>query len=259
MKPRTILITGASSGIGRAIAVEYARRGAHVMAAARRESELVSLCEEIRTAGGKASYLVLDVRDPQAAHDAPARAERELGSLDMVIANAGLGSSRHATRLGLDEVVEMVDINVRGAFATLVGAIPIMVAKGAGQLVGVSSIAGRRALPGGAPYCATKAALSTFLEGLRIDLGPMGIGVTDVQPGFVDTPMTKKNEFAMPFLWPADRAARTICDRLERSPRIIAFPRPLRVLSRFSQLLPFSVHAAATRSASGAVHQKAAR
>lgn len=80
----------------------------------------------------------------------------------------------------------------RGAMATLVGAIPIMREQRTGQLVGVSSLAGRRALPGGAPYGATKAALSTFLEGLRIDLRPMGLGVSDVQPGFVDTPLTQR-------------------------------------------------------------------
>jgi NADP-dependent 3-hydroxy acid dehydrogenase YdfG len=233
------------------MALEYGRRGAHVMAAARREAELASLGDEIRAAGGKSSHMVLDVRDAQAAYDAPRAAAKELGSLDMVIANAGLGAARHASRMELDELVTMIDVNVRGAMATLAGAIPIMLEQKSGQLVGVSSLAGRRALPGGALYSASKAALSTFLEGLRIDLGPAGLGVTDVQPGFVDTPLTKKNDFPMPFLWPADKAARYIANRLERDPRIVAFPFPLTFLSRVSQLLPFAVHSFATRAASG--------
>jgi NADP-dependent 3-hydroxy acid dehydrogenase YdfG len=250
-KPRTVLITGASSGIGRALAIEYARRGVHVVVAARREAELVSLCDEIKASGGRASHAVCDVSDAQAAHGIAKRAHEILGSLDMIVANAGFGAPTHATRLKIDDLVRTIDVNVRGAMATLVGAIPIMLEQKHGQLVGVSSIAGRRALPGSSDYCASKAALSTFLEGLRIDLAPTGLRVTDVQPGFVETPMTEKNDFPMPFIWDAPRAARHLADRLERAPNMIAFPPPLRILSRLSQLVPFSVHAFVTTSFRG--------
>ncbi|MBX3219230.1 MAG: SDR family NAD(P)-dependent oxidoreductase [Labilithrix sp.] len=247
--PRSVLITGASSGIGRALALEYGKRGAHVVVTARREPELVSLCEEIRGAGGRADHLVCDVADPVAAHAVAKRGEEILGSLDMIVANAGVGASSHASRLSLEDVVRTIDVNVRGAMATLMGAIPIMLGQKHGHLVGVSSLAGRRALPGSADYSASKAALTVFLEGLRLDLSRAGIDVTDVQPGFVETPMTSKNDFPMPFIWDAAKAATYVADGLERAPAMVAFPPPLRFLTRLAQLLPFSVHAFATRRA----------
>jgi NADP-dependent 3-hydroxy acid dehydrogenase YdfG len=243
-----VLLTGASSGIGRALALEYARRGAHVMAVARREDELRSLCSEITTTGGRASHLVCDVANAEAARDVVTRAERELGSLDMVIANAGVGGSKHSSRLGLDDISRMIDVNVRGAMATLAAAIPIMLAQKHGHLVGVTSLAGRRALPASAVYSASKAALSTFLEALALDLGAAGLRVTDVQPGFVDTAMTEKNRHPMPFMWDAPKAARVIADRLERAPRIIAFPAPLQFLTRLGQVMPYPLYALLTRA-----------
>jgi len=246
--PKTILLTGASSGIGRALALEYARRGAHVMAVARRESELTALCGEIGTSGGRASHMICDVADADAAAEVVRKAERELGSLDMVIANAGMGGTAHASRLQVADVTRMIDVNVRGAMATLVAAIPIMLAQKHGHLVGVTSLAGRRALPTSAAYNASKAALSVFLETLSMDLEHAGIRVTDVQPGFVDTPMTAKNEFPMPFRWDADKAARHIADRLEKAPRILAFPLPMDLVTRLSRSLPYPLYAWITRS-----------
>ena len=249
--PATVLVTGASSGIGRALVLEYARRGAKVIAAARREAELASLCDEVKAAGGKASFIVCDVTDTEAATELVRKAERDLGSLDMLISNAGVGGSTHASRLDVASVSRMIDVNVRGAIAPLVAAIPIMLGQKHGQLVGVSSLAGRRALPTAAAYNASKAALSMFLETLRIDLDPSGILVTDVQPGFVATPITAGNKFPMPFMWDAPKAARFIANRLERGPRVIAFPLPMDLLTRFSKHLPYAVHAWLTRSLAG--------
>jgi short-subunit dehydrogenase len=257
-KPSTVLITGASSGIGRSLAIEYARRGAHVVVTARREPELVSLCKQIRETGGRADHLVCDVADPVAAYGVAKRGEEILGSLDMIVANAGVGASAHATRLKLEDVIRTIDVNVRGAMATLIGAIPIMLGQKQGHLVGVSSLAGRRALPGSADYSASKAALSVFIEGLRLDLAPAGLAATDVQPGFVDTAMTAKNDFPMPFMWDATKAARYVADRLERAPGIVAFPPPLRFLTRLSQLLPFRLHAWATRTAASGSRKRGA-
>jgi short-subunit dehydrogenase len=239
--PKTALVTGASSGIGRALAIELARRGAHVMASARRESELSALCDEIRANGGKASFTVCDVSDPEAAAEVVRKTDRDLGSLDMVISNAGLGGSGHATRLDVASVSRMIDVNVRGAIVPLIAAIPIMLGQKHGQLVGVSSLAGKRALPTASVYNATKAALSMFLEGLRMDLDPSGIKVTDVQPGFVATGMTAKNKFKMPFLWTAEKAACVVLDRLERAPRIIAFPLPMDWLTSLTQFMPYAL------------------
>lgn len=250
--PSTLLLTGASSGIGRALAVEYAKRGTKVVAAARREAELSALCDEIKASGGDASYAVCDVSDNDAATELVRKAARDLGSLDMVISNAGIGGATHASRLDVAGVARMIDVNIRGAITPLVAAIPIMLAQKHGQLVGVSSLAGRHALPTAGAYNATKAALSSFLETLRMDLDASGLLVTDVQPGFVDTAIVAGNKFPMPFMWDAEKAARHIAARLERAPRIIAFPLPMDLLTRFSRQLPHAVLAWTTRAFSGA-------
>lgn len=238
MTPRTVLITGASTGIGRALALELARRGANVALSARRADMLESLADEVRALGREAHVLPCDVADVVATKALVVDAERALGSLDMVIANAGVGATSHATRLDIDDLVRTCDVNVRGALVTLAAAIPIMLHQGRGHLVGVSSLAGRRALPTSGAYNASKAALSVFLETLRIDLVKTKIAVTDVQPGFVATPMTEKNRHPMPFMWPVDKAASVITDRLERAPAVIAFPWPLDWVTRLARILP---------------------
>jgi short-subunit dehydrogenase len=170
----------------------------------------------------------------------------------MVIANAGRGDTQLATRLTWEEVAPVIDLNVRGAFATLVAAIPVFVAQQRGHLVGISSLAGVRGLPTSAAYCASKAALSTFLESLRIDLAPVGIRVTDVQPGFVVTPAHAHAQHPMPFAWSADKAARHIARRLEHAPAVLAFPWPLALATRFARLLPAWLYDRAVRSQSPA-------
>jgi NADP-dependent 3-hydroxy acid dehydrogenase YdfG len=242
MPPQSILITGASSGIGRALALEYARGGAALALCARRVPELDSLSAEIHALGGRAIAIPLDVRDTQAVSDAVRRADRELGSLEMVIANAGRGSTQHGSRLDWEQVADVLDVNIRGAFATLVAAIPIFLAHGRGHLVGVSSLAGRRALPRSAAYSASKSALSTFLESLRIDLAPSGVRVTDVRPGFVDTPMALGSSHPRPLQWPVEKAARYIARRLERTPAVIAFPWPLVLATSIARLLPARIY-----------------
>ncbi len=237
-RAETVLITGASSGIGRALALEYARRGARLAICARRAAELESLAQEARELGGDAICIPLDVRDADAVAAAVHRADHELGSLDRVIANAGRGDTRLATRLTWEEVAAIVDVNVRGAMATLVSAIPIFLAQQRGHLVGVSSLAGLRGLPLSAAYSASKAALSTFLESLRIDLAPAGIRVTDVQPGFVATEFNQGAPYKTPFMWPVDKTARHIVRRLDRSPAVVAFPWPVVFATRFARLLP---------------------
>jgi NADP-dependent 3-hydroxy acid dehydrogenase YdfG len=253
MRPKSVFISGASSGIGRSLALEYARGGADLAVCARRAPELELLATEIRALGRRAVSIPLDVRDAGAVKDAVLRADRELGGLEMVIANAGIGSPRHSSRLDWDDVAAIVDVNVRGAMATLVSAIPIFLAQQRGHLVGISSLAGRRALPMSAAYCASKSALSTFLEALRIDLSPAGLQVTDVRPGFVDTPMIAKRKHPAPFRWPVDKAARHIVRRLEDAPGVIAFPWQLVLATSVGRVLPaWMYERAVRRSKSGA-------
>jgi NADP-dependent 3-hydroxy acid dehydrogenase YdfG len=208
---------------------------------ARREGELEQAASEVRALGGDAIVLPVDVSDTEAAADAVRHADRDLGGLDMVIANAGRGDLQLGTRLMWSDVAPVLDVNVRGAMATLVAAIPVFIAQQKGHLVGISSLAGARGLPHSAAYSASKAALSTFLESLRVDLATAGVAVTDVQPGFVAT-SDEKVDHPMPFRWTADRAARTIARRLEHAPAVIAFPWPLALAAKLARLLPAWVY-----------------
>jgi len=254
MRSTTLLITGASSGIGRALAIEYASRGAKVAVAARRADELERTLAEVRAKGGSGIAIPLDVTDTDAVREAVHRADRELGSLDMVIANAGFGDVQHPATVAWDDVARMIRTNVDGSLATLLAAVPIMIAQKHGHLVGISSLAGRRALPGAGAYSATKAALSTYLESLRIDLAPTGIRVTDVQPGFVLTPATEHQTHPMPFRWPVEKAARVIARRLDRAPAMIAFPWQLAALTALARRMPVWAYDRIIRATSGTTH-----
>lgn len=180
----------------------------------------------------------LDVCDTQAVQDAVARWDDQTGGLDLVVANAGLGRARPSHKLTWKDAEPMVQINIAGAFATLVAAIGPMVERRRGTLVGVSSIAGMRGLPTSAVYSASKAALSTFLETLRIDLGHRGVTVVDVRPGFVDTALTKTARFPMPFMLDADEAARRMLRGIERGEAIVGFPWPMVTAMRIAEAIP---------------------
>jgi short-subunit dehydrogenase len=249
--PKTVALTGASSGIGEALAIELGARGAHVALLARRKDELDAVAARVAARGGRATPIPVDVSDPEATFEAMKRAETELGGLDMVIANAGVGSTGHASTMPWTDVKRLIDVNVTGAFATLVAAVPIFLAQQRGHLVGVSSLAGKRAIPQSSAYAASKAALSTFLEGLRLDLAPAGIQVTDVQPGFVATPMTSKNKHPMPFMWPAEKAAEYIVTKLERAPAIVSFPLPLVMATSLFRSAPAWLYDRLVRMARG--------
>jgi NADP-dependent 3-hydroxy acid dehydrogenase YdfG len=249
MRPRSILITGASSGIGRALALEYARGGARLALCARRADALEAAASEVRAAGGQALAIVLDVSDPAAVGDAVRRADRELGGLEMVVANAGRGDWRHGSQLRWEDVQPVLDVNVRGAMATLLAAVPTFLAQQRGHLVAVTSLAGRRGLPMSAAYAASKAAMSVFLESLRIDLAVAGIRVTDVQPGFVLTSMTEQATHPMPFRWTADKAARHIARRLARGPAVVAFPWQLALAASLARMVPAAIYDRVARAA----------
>jgi NAD(P)-dependent dehydrogenase (short-subunit alcohol dehydrogenase family) len=220
---RTALLTGASSGIGRELARQLAARGTLVVATARRAELLEELAAEARAAGGEVRPAVLDVTDAEAVRAVVERADRDLDGLELVVANAGVG----LTGLDWPSVERTLEVNVRGACATLVAALPLLRARGRGTLAGVSSLAGVRGMPGSGAYSASKAALATFLETLAIELAGSGVRVCDVQPGFVRTAMTDQNTGAMPFLMELEPAVRRVVRGLERGRRIVAFPRPM--------------------------------
>lgn len=246
---QSVLITGASSGIGSSLAKLYAQRGARVVLAARREQALRELADAIISEGGQASVRVLDVSDPEAAEAIVLELDDE-HRFDLVVANAGVGKERHGSKLRWDDCRQVVMVNVCGAVATLTGAIPGMVARGRGHLVGISSIAQYRGLPKNAAYSASKAFLSTFLESLRIDLHGQGIAVTDVRPGFVDTPMTATIE-QKPFEVGAGEAAEIIARAVDRRRGVITFPKPMAVLGHVLDRMPGFIYEPAVRGRGG--------
>jgi short-subunit dehydrogenase len=239
---KSAIITGASSGIGRALALELARRGHRVALIARRRDLLDALTRDIEAAGGEALPIEVDVVDAGAVRRATTEATERFGPIDLAVANAGVSIPSHAASFVLADAEQTFRVNVLGMLYLFDAVIPAMVSRGAGRFAGVASLAGLRGLPGSAPYSASKAAMQTFLEGVRIDLAPYGVGVTTINPGFVDTPMTEKNRFHMPLLMDATKAARIIADGLENGERVIEFPGPMSMLTRFARLLPSAIY-----------------
>jgi len=240
-EPRTwshAFVTGASSGIGEALALELGRTGSAVTLCARRAELLDALAGRIRSAGGKARTAVVDVCRASEVQKAVDEAEAEFGPIDLLIANAGLGINSPSVKLRTEWIDQMVDVNLKGAMYTVVALMPRMVERRRGCIVGISSLAGYRGLPGSAVYSATKAGLSTFLEAIRPEARTRGVGVTDVCPGFIRTPLTDKNKFPMPFLMDADEAARRILRAVRSGRAKFGFPWPMHALSKLLQWLP---------------------
>ena len=232
------VVTGASSGIGRALAFRLAARGYAVGLLARRRRALEEAAAHIADQGGRALVLPGDVRDAARVREHVQTCERELGPVVLAVANAGIGHPTPAAALDVETVRAVLDVNLLGAVHLFAAVLPGMIARRRGHLVGISSLAGFRGLPEHAAYCASKAALTVFMESLRLDLRGTGIRVTVIHPGFVKTPMTANNPHPMPFLQDLDGAAGRILRAIDRRRRLYAFPFPLAALARLAHWLP---------------------
>lgn len=242
---KTALVTGASSGMGRGLALWLTKRGVKVYAAGRRLELLQSLQAE---AGELIVPLQLDVSDGEATFDAVTALDAQSGGLDLVIANAGVGEDTRPKRIKWPSIKQMIDVNVTGATATLCGALPGMVERGRGHVVGISSLAGLLPLPASSVYCATKAYLGMFMNSLRIDAEPHGISVTSIHPGFVKTELTAKNKpEAMPFLLEADDAVERMGKAILRRAKVYAFPWQLSSLIGVASSMPGPMQTAVLR------------
>ena len=233
------LVTGASRGIGAAIARRLAKRGYEVWLAARSAQALEATQKEIEAAGGRAHTLVLDVSRPEETEAKVAQLDREVGGLDMVVANAGIGGTQvPAAQQTFAGARATLETNVMGALATLLPVIPGMVERKSGHIAGVTSLAGEIPLPAAVDYGTSKAALSFFLASAAADLVSRGVLVTDIRPGFVRTDLTAKNKFPMPFLVELDDAAELIDRGLASGKRVIRFPAPLTTAISAGRMMP---------------------
>jgi short-subunit dehydrogenase len=232
------VITGASSGIGWELAKLLASQQCAVGVLARRKDRLETLVAEIQAAGGKAACVAGDVTD-RAQTVAAIRALRDqLGPVDLLIANSGVGVPTTLEPLNIDEVEQMFKVNTLGVIYAIEAVLPEMVQRGRGHLAAISSLASYLGMPGESGYCSSKAAVNVYMEGLRIQLRQRGVAVTLICPGFIETPMTAVNTFWMPFLMKADRAARLIVRALARKKKVYNFPWQTALLMRGATWLP---------------------
>ena len=239
---KTVLITGASSGIGHGLALELSRRGAKLGLIARRAEKLAELVREIEGTNGKAIALPADVMDVNSLAAAATQLRSTFGPIDVLIANAGVGATVDAAELKGSTVAGVINVNVLGAANSVEAVVPEMVQRGSGQLVVISSLAAYRGLPKSAAYCASKAAVSAFFESLRLDLKPRGIDVTIIHPGFIKTALTAGRAAKMPYLMELDDAVKKIVSAIEREKKSYAFPWQLATIVRASRLMPPSMY-----------------
>lgn len=234
--PLKVFITGASSGIGLALATEYARQGAVLGLVARRTEALDAFARRFPDTA-VATYHA-DVRDAEALAEAAHHFIAAHGLPDIVIANAGVSKGVATGHGDLAAFREVMDVNCYGMAATFEPFAARMSDARRGTLVGIASIAGIRGLPGSGAYSASKAAALAYLESLRVEMRPCGVTVVTIAPGYIRTPMTAHNPYPMPFLMQADRFAAKAARAIERKGRFAVFPWPMRIVAAVLRLLP---------------------
>lgn len=239
LRNSVVLITGASSGIGKALAFELAKRNCALGLIARREQELKDLCQQLAPKlTSRAIYRTADVGSREELFAAVQQLRDELGPIDVLIANAGLGRDTRMDHKNIDEIEAMVKVNFLGVIYAIAAVIPEMIERRTGQICAISSLGSYKGIPGESAYTATKAAVNTYMEGLRIQAAPIGIAVTTVCPGFIDTPMIAKEPFPKPFLMSAEKAATKIVRALERKAKVYNFPWQTYCLLKIAQWMP---------------------
>jgi len=237
-----VFITGASSGLGAALARQYAGQGAQLGLLARRGEALDQLIASLPRPELHRAYSV-DVCDHAAVKQAADDFLAHAGRIDVVIASAGVSVgtlTEHAQDLAV--FAQVMAINVNATVATFAPFIAAMKAQGSGRLVGIASVAGIRGLPGAEAYSASKAAVISYCESLRLELKSSGIRVVTITPGYIDTPMTRHNAYRMPFLMPAAAFARRAARAIDDGDSYRVIPWQMGVVAKLLRLLPNAVY-----------------
>ncbi len=241
MTQRTAFITGASTGIGSELARQLAAKGYQLALVARRRQLLEELAAELAAPGRVIKVYQADVVNWDEIKKAVEDAQRDLGPIDLLIANAGVSINSPVKAYDVARARQVYEVNVIGLMQTIAAALPDLIARKRGHIVGISSLASYMSIPRTYAYCASKTAARAHLDGLRLELIPYGIKVTTVCPGFIRTPMTEKNPFSMPMIMDLDKAVRIIVQGLEAGKEDIAFPKPLLAALKVLGWLPRSL------------------
>ncbi|MCP4807861.1 MAG: SDR family NAD(P)-dependent oxidoreductase [Proteobacteria bacterium] len=232
------IITGASAGIGAALAHELSRHGYSVGLIARRADKLDEVAASVRASGGQAAVATADVTDREGLAAAIASLEAEQGPCEVLVCNAGVIGLQYADTFNAEDVVHIMNVNFNGCVYGVEAVLPGMLARGRGQLVAISSVAGMRGLPTWSAYSASKSAVSTFWESLRVELKPRGIQCTTVQPGFIDTDLVKGNKNPMPFLLSPEELSRRVAGAIQRRDGEFTVPWQMEGLMWLTRRLP---------------------
>ena len=232
------VITGASSGIGWALAQTLAAEGCKVGLVARRRVQLAELAGQIEKAGGTAAYAEADVAQRSQVVAAIHELAVRLGPVDLLIANAGIGAPTTVEPFNVPDIEKQFRVNVLGVVYSLEAVLPQMIQSRRGHIAAISSLAAYKGLPGESAYTSSKAAVNVFMDGLRVQLRSKGISVTTICPGFVKTPMTEVNEFKMPWLLTAEEAARRIVRALKHKRKVYNFPWQMALFMKLARWAP---------------------
>jgi short-subunit dehydrogenase len=246
-RERVALVTGAASGIGRALCRQLGREGAALGLVDRNAAALEPLQAELSAAGVRCASAVADVRSRDQIRRAVEEVTQPLGPADLLIPSAGICGLSHIEDLNIPLLEEIVQVNFLGVVYTLEAVLPSMLARGRGHVVGIASLAALRAIPFESAYCASKAALAAYLEGLRPTLRRRGIHLTTVYPGFVQTPLLENLLAASRSRAPAsvmepDAAALVILAAVHRRSRETSFPRTTGLMMRAARLMPAGLY-----------------
>lgn len=240
-------ITGASRGIGRALAIELASNGWKVAASGRNLDELNSLLNEDKEYSGKIYIYPFDTTDEEMAKEVLTRIENEHGPISLAILNAGTHNPVNGTSLEIKNIKRVINTNLMGTVNCLVPTLENFVDRRVGHLAVMTSLAGYRGLPTASAYGATKAALINMCEALRVEVEKSGVVISIISPGFVRTALTDLNSFPMPFLMEPEEAARRIIRGLESRRFEIAFPRRFYFFMKILRILPYTLFFFITR------------
>lgn len=239
MTKKQIIITGASTGIGKALALKYGNEENTLWLMARSTDKLNKIVKEIKNNGGDANSITCNLSDTEQMLEISKNIENQSGGIDLLIVNAGYSSRLfyHGNN-NIKEAQKMIDLNFTSAIIMIEYFVQKMIKRNSGHIVGVSSIAGFRGMPNAGVYSATKAGIATYLEGLRVSLGNYKIDITDIRPGFVDTPMTQEKNNPKPFLTTPNDAATMIFNAISKKKKRFIFPKPMIFVGWFARNLP---------------------